>query len=253
MSSIKSLLTSLNLSTSEIEVYLASLKLGEAVVSEIAHTAQLPRTTTASILERLCNQGLVILEKSKGKSVYWIQDPSVLIEQEQTKLQVIQQLTGQLHAQYHQNDKKPTAEIYDTRQSITSLVSKSLAEMRKGDFMLTIDSPGVGNYQQVMSDETFHALSRIKVSKGIQTRSLIPSDQENFVRPQALVHAITVKVLPPGILFDSSMWIFSNSVVLFSGTHIFAVKISNKHMAESMRSVFNFLWQQSRPLQNINN
>jgi len=99
-----------------------------------------------------------------------------------------------------------------------------------------------------MSDELFYSLSKQKVAKGIQTRSLIPSGQENLVRPESLTHAIQVKVMPPGIIFDSSLWIFGQSVVMFSGTHTFAIRIINRHMSESVRSIFEFLWAQSRPL-----
>lgn len=247
-SNLKTLLSDLGLSTSETDIYLASLQLGEASVAEIAHAAKLPRTTAASILERLRTLGFVSLQKNKGKFIYWIEDPSVLMDSQKAKLDTMQQLTGRLHSAYHKGDKKPTAEIYDSRGSIVNLISKILGDARKGDLMLTIDSPNANNYQQVMTDELFHALSRQKVAKGIQTRSLIPSGQEGDVRPQALAHAITVKVMPSGIFFDSSLWICGPSVVLFSGTHAFAIRVVNRHMAESMRSIFEYLWLQSRPL-----
>lgn len=245
---LKSLLTHLGLTKKEAAVYLASLRLGEANAQEIAHKAKLPRTTVASILERLLSSGFVSIQKKKGKHVYWIEDPHILIEKQKARLEVTEELVSRLHAEYHSYDKKPTAEVFDSREGILNLMTKAIEETPKGGEILVIESPGSEHYQAVLSDELFFAMSKMKTKKGIQTRALISSGQQGSIRPKSLEQQITIKALPSGITYESSMWLFSNSIVMFSGTHLFAVKIHNQLMYESMKSLFEHFWQLSSPL-----
>lgn len=241
----KLLLQQLGLSKPESEVYIASLRLGEATVQEIAHESHLPRTTAASILERLEAQGFVTARQNRGKRKYWIEDPHVLAEKEKARLQVFEQLSGRLHAEYHKADHKPEAEIYDSQESVLNLMAKVVNELEKGDEILVFEAPAAHHYQAVMTDELFHAWSSRKTAKGILTRALIPSGQQNNVRPQSLKHNVSVRVLPQGMNMDMSLWIFGGSVVVFSGTHHYAVRLRHRHTSESFKALFEFLWNQS--------
>ncbi|MBI2473212.1 hypothetical protein HYV70_01505 [Candidatus Uhrbacteria bacterium] len=245
---LKILLKHIGLSEIETRVYLASIRLGEASVAEIAHITKASRTTVASILDRLKIKGLVTSHISKGKKIFWIEDPHVLVEQSKAQLEVIEQLVGRLHSEYHQADKKPTAEIYDTHETLEHLMVKVIEELEKGDQLFTFESPSAQHYQAIITEELFNVLSKQKVRKGIYTKSLIPAGQESFIRPNVLEYNIQVRTLPPGILVESSFWMFKNSLVLFSGTHTFAVRINHRHMKESMASLFQMAWEISKPL-----
>lgn len=247
-SDLKNLLAEFGLAPAETDVYLAATRLGEATVTEIGHNAKLPRTTTASILERLRQYGLVTRHKNRNKGIYWVEDPLVLVEKEKAKLLVAEQLRSRLSLQYHRDDKKPNVEIYDSRASIINLINKFLGESPKGSEILTWDAPVAKNYIKVMSEDLFKTLSDRKVSKGIQTRSLIPQGQEYLVNKAMLSSAINVRILPQGLVFDTSIWLYGNSLVLFSGNQTFAIKITNKNIKESIQSIFNFLWNLSTPL-----
>lgn len=245
---VKTLLKQMGLSEIEAHVYLACLQLGETVVAEIAHHTKISRTTVASILDRLKTKELLTSHLSKGKKKFWIEDPYILVEHQKAQLEVTEQLAERLRNEYHQADKKPTAEIYDTRKTLEHLMAKVVEELKKGDDLFTFESPNAQHYQAILTEELFHALSKQKVRKGIHTKSLIPSGQELCVRPKSLEHNIEVRILPPGVLIESSFWMFKNSLVLFSGTHTFAVRINHGHMKESMASLFQMAWELSIPI-----
>ena len=242
-SSLKTLLETLGLSKREADVYLASLRLGEATSQDIAHAVGLTRTTVASVLERLCTQGFVSVHRKSGKRLYWIEDPHILVEHEKARLGVVEELAGRLHSEYHQADKKPDAEVCDTREGIVNLMVKVVEELPEGSEICTIESPAAHHYQAVMSDELFTALSKRKTSKGIRTNVLIPAGSQSAIRPGSLDHRVSVRVLPPGLMFESSLWLFGTSLVLFSGTHTFAVRVNHRHMYESLQGLFSFLWE----------
>lgn len=245
---IKPLLKQLGLKGPEADIYLACLRLGEATVLAIAHEAKLPRTTAASILERLVHEGFITVHKHGGKHVYWIEDPHILVEREKARLATFEQLTGRLHAEYHKADRKPIFESYESHESITNLMCKLIAGAEKGSEFLTWESPAGRHYQAIMSDELFHTLSKQKTAKGIRTRSLIPAGHERSIRPEALAHNVSVRVLPSGVGMEISLWIVGDSVVLFSGTHAFATRTIHRHTAESYRSLFEFLWKTSEQI-----
>lgn len=245
---VKTLLKHAGLSDVEAEVYLVSLRLGEASAAQVAHAAKLTRTTTASVLDRLKDRGFLTAHVSHGKKVYWIEDPHILVEHGKAQLDVLESLAGRLHSEYHKADKKPTAEVFDTRESLTHLMTKVVEELDRGDEILTFESPSSQHYQAILTDELFDALSKQKVKKGVRTKALIPSGQESFIRPTSLQHNIQVRVLPQGVLVESSFWMFRNTLVLFSGTHTFAVRITHRHMKESMANLFQMAWDMSKPL-----
>lgn len=244
-SSLKSLLENLGLSKREADVYLASLRLGESAAQDIAHAAGLTRTTAASVLERLAAQGFVSVHRKAGKRLYWIEDPHVLVEHERARLAVTEELAGRLHTEYHQADKKPDAEVVDAKEAIVAMMVKIIEGLPDGAEIRTIESPAAKHYQAVMSDELFHAIAKRKTAKGIRTRSLVPAGSQSAIRPGAIQKSVEVRALPPGILFESSLWIFGASLVLFSGTHAFAVRVNHRHMHESMASLFEHFWDQS--------
>jgi len=246
--SLKTLLSQLGLSQNESLVYIALSRLGEALVQEVSHEAKLPRTTVASILERLKDLGFVTVHKTKGKFVYWIEDPHVLVTHEKTRLDVAEQLAARLHLEYHKADKKPTVEIYETKAGIQKLMTKVITDIAKGAEFLVFESPIKKHYQAVLSEEFYHAMAKLKEKKGIRTRALIPSGHQEFIRPKTLEYSVEVRALPSGVAMEISFWILDSSIVLFYGEQIFAMKMNHQHTQESMKSLFEYLWSQSNPL-----
>lgn len=242
MSSIKKLLSSLGLSDKESDVYIATLRIGTGSSADIAHAAKLQRTTTKSILERLQSKGFVTLKKTSQKHLYLVEDPGIVIQQQETKMDLMKDLFSQINVEFHTVDKKPKVEIFDSREGVVTLITKVINETKKGEKILTLESPSAKNYEKVMTDELFNILSKQKISKGIQTRSIIPRGESEYIRPKSLSYGIAIRVLPNNFAFTSSIWIFGKSIGFFSGNQVFAVVITHREMHDSFMSLFNFLW-----------
>lgn len=249
MNQINKILSELGLSPSETDVYLALLELGEASVQEVGHKSKLPRTTTASILDRLQLRGLVSIQHKSSKRIYWVETPRSLSENYRAKALLAEQLNQKVASMYRQADKKPHVEIFDNEKAIINLINKTINSLPKGSEILTWDSPLAANYLNIMSEEMFSILSDKKISKGVQTRSLIPYGQSEYVNKKNLKPSVKVRVAPEGLGFSSSTWVFNDCLVLFSGIHVFAVCITNKNINHDFKSTFEYLWQRSTPLQ----
>ncbi|KKR08146.1 MAG: hypothetical protein UT32_C0003G0022 [Parcubacteria group bacterium GW2011_GWC2_39_14] len=78
----------------------------------------------------------------------------------------------------------------------------------------------------------------------MKTFTLVPFGAFKQVRAQKLKQQdITIKELPEGIEFKSALWIMDDSVVHFSGQYPFIVAITHKIIADSIKSIFNYLWK----------
>src|SRR3989344_8677162 len=114
MDQISKILSELELSPSEIEVYLSALHLGEGSVQQIAHNAKLPRTTVGSILDRLKSLGLVSVYKRGSARTFWVESPQSLAENYKSKVLLAEHLGIKIRNEYRKSEKRPTVQVYDS-------------------------------------------------------------------------------------------------------------------------------------------
>jgi hypothetical protein len=58
---------------------------------------------------------------------------------------------------------------------------------------------------------------------------------------------IIIKEMPEGIKFEASIWFIEDTLVIFSGKPPFIVAIKHGPIAESLKSIYDFLWEISKP------
>lgn len=79
----------LGLSDKEIEVYIAGLKLGPTTINKLSQSAQIKRSTVYVVLERLKQRGLVNQGLKRARKIFEMADPDKflkLIEEEKEKI-----------------------------------------------------------------------------------------------------------------------------------------------------------------------
>lgn len=249
MKKLKPFLRGIGLSSSETKTYIATLKVGSGTADDISHLVKLPRTTVKSILDRLTEKGFVLMQHGRKKHVYWIEDPEAVIAKEKTKLEAMEAVFSKINTEFYTSEKKPGVEVFDTRKSILTLMTRVISEMKKGEEILTFESPDAKNYEKIVTDEIRYAMLKQKVTKGIQTKSLVPWGEEKRINPRSLESGVQVRVLPQNFNFKTSIWIFKKSIVLFSGDHTLAIIITSKIMHDTFLNFFNFFWPASTDLQ----
>jgi sugar-specific transcriptional regulator TrmB len=240
---IKSTLTELGFKSNEVKVYLALTKLGESPASRVAKKADLPRTTVISILEKLASDGMLSTHKYKGAFYYWIESPKTLQQLFENKIKIAVGLGDLLSNLYHTEANFPHADIYDSKKSVRNFIERTLIDIPKKSIILTIDSAGSGNYEKIFSNDVGKTLIDLKNKKQLTTKTLVPNGQLKKINQEKITNQnIIIRELPAGLDFQASLWIIEDRLVLFSGTPPFIVSISNKIITESLKNVFNYLW-----------
>lgn len=241
--SIKNNLKELGFKDNEVKVYIALTQLGEAPASKIAKKTNLPRTTAISILEKLKAENFLSTHKYKGTTQYWIESPKTLKRSLENKIKIADDLNTMLTELYHSEHHFPFADIYDTKASIKNFIEKALIKIKKGAKIYTIDHPGIGNYNKIYSDKFSEVVLALKKKKNTKTYTLVPHDGYKTIRKHKLKQQdITVREMPENIEFKSALWIMEDTVIHFSGQYPFVVAINHKIIAQSMKSIHDFLW-----------
>jgi len=118
--SIEIVLKNFGLSEKEIKVYLALLKLGSAAVRIIAKSADINRTTTHEILNKLIDQGLVSYVDKEKHRYFTAEPPAHLLHAlkiREQNLEVItkdiKEIIPELKSIYEKSDTKPKAKYFE--------------------------------------------------------------------------------------------------------------------------------------------
>jgi len=244
---IKNYLKELGFNKNEASVYLALTKLGEAKASQIAKTAELPRTTTISILQKLAEENYITTHVYKGVTAYWIESPQVLLDNLNTKLEVAEKLKEALPNIYHADGRFPSSKFFDTKKSIKNFIEKTLNSLEKGSTIYTIDTPLEGNYKKIFSDDIEDIIVSIKKKRGLITKTLVPAGSLLGVAKNKISEQnILIKELPENLKFQGSLWLIKDMLINFSGNPPFLVMTKHTSIVDGMKGLYNFLWSASK-------
>lgn len=246
-SEIKKNLKNLGFRDSEIQVYLALTKLGEAPASQIAKKADMPRTTVISIIDKLHENQFLTTHKYRGLTYYWVESPKALVNLFEHKINIANDLNNLLTLEYRKDAHFPFAETYDTKTSIRQFIEKLLTNLEKNSIIYTIDLPKAGNYSKIFTDKIGSLLNQQKKKRKIRTHTLIPAGTfDADVEKKSTMVDMEIREMPAGINFSASLWIVNNSIVHFSGNPPFVSAITHQHIIPSIKSIYDFLWNISK-------
>lgn len=249
LKNIKKSLKELNFSENEILVYLTLTQLGESVASNIAKKADLPRTTTIGILEKLRVNNYLTTHKYRGSTYYWIESPKAIKNNYLAKIKIAEDLDKHLSDLYRTEADFPYAKVYDTQSGIKKFIEKTINSVPKGTVFYTIDSATKGNYSKIYSKNYIDILIEMKKQKAIKTKTLVPFNTYREINPEKIAKQnIEIREMPEKIQFLSSIWIIEDMLVHFSGKYPFIVAINHKIITSSIKSIYDFLWKVSEKM-----
>jgi len=245
---IKQSLAELGFKNNEITVYVSLTQLGEATAAQIAKKADLPRTTVISILNKLSDNNYLTTHKYRGATYYWVESPKTIASLFENKTAIASQLNELLTGLYRTEAHFPFALVYDTKTSIKKFIEKIIAGLDKKSIIRTIDTPEIGNYQKIYSEDVSKMLVNIKKKNSIITHTLIPYQSFKKIAGHKIKnHNILIRELPKEIDFSASLWVLKDMIVHFSGNPPFIAAIKHKLIVESISSIYSYLWKISEP------
>ncbi|HLD07294.1 MAG TPA: helix-turn-helix domain-containing protein [Candidatus Nanoarchaeia archaeon] len=123
-------LHALGLNKKEVEVYLASLQIGSALVQDIAHAASINRTSAYDVLSSLEQQGFVSHTMASGKRHYQAANPQKLLDMVKEKENLVKKALPELASIAESVTQKPRVEVYVGRDGLKSVFEDILRDTK---------------------------------------------------------------------------------------------------------------------------
>ncbi len=246
-------LQNLGLSEKEAKVYTTSLELGPDTVQNIAKASGINRATTYVQIDSLKEKGLMS-EFEKGKKTYYVaESPEVLtnlINKEEVELNFKKLELGRVvpdlvkfYDKISSSTEKPKIRFFEGEEGVSQI---------RADFLKTQNETVYGfiNLDQVLNkfvknrdNYTEKRVSKKIYSKLIYTKKTGRYDNE--IEKDKLREMRYVK--PDKFPFDADISIYRDKVAFISYKNdAVGVIIENKPIAETMKAIFNAIWENSK-------
>jgi len=242
MQDIKQTLKELGLEDGEVALYLASLKLGEAGMSELAREAQIKRTSAYVIFQALEKKGLMGSFKMRSGLKFVATPPHILVSKTQKELDDLKNILPQLNSLSQKPDQKPQITYYEGREGYFIACEDSLKTPNS-----TVRHIGsISEIHKVVGEDwdlNYYIPSRLK--KHISFKALYFKSQmpQSFLNANHAAILREVKYLPENHLYNSSKLIFGNKVAIFSSKkELVTVIIESAEIAAAEIQLFDTIW-----------
>lgn len=245
---MRQILKQLGFSEKEIDVYLTSLKLGSAPISELAKKACIKRPTTYVILERLEEKGLISLSEKKNKQIFVAQSPEKLlklIEQQKEELadkeEEIKKALPNFKALAKEDTTIPLFKYYEGKESVWNIFD-DIVESKQNASVIA-----AGEIYDILGLKRFTKnVVQKRLRLGTEARIIADQHPENirgWEEKRDLVREY--RFFPADIRFDTSIYIYANKVALiFLKGNLSGMIIENEKLSLAFKFMFDSLWKE---------
>ncbi|MFA5926260.1 MAG: helix-turn-helix domain-containing protein [Parcubacteria group bacterium] len=234
-------LQDVGLNENEAKIYLAALELGQTTVSRIARKSGIKRTTVYLSLENLKEKGLISMVQTKGRSIFYAEDPRNLERLMEERKERIAKLVPQLLAFTNIIDKNPQIRFFEGKEGIKEVLKDTLNYPDQEIQMLFSES-----YVNDFGEEFFSEFYRPeRIKRKISARVLLPDNEQMrglVARDERELRRS--KLLSPDLFkIKFEMMIYGGGKVnIISYKEKFAMIIESLEINESFKSIFETMW-----------
>lgn len=236
------------LNDKEAKIYLALIELDTATVNEIAHAADINRSSAYVVIEKLKKKGLVSTIKDYKIQRYVATNPEVLLQEAETRAlrnieikNKIQNVVSELKSIHRETKKKPKIMVYEGLNGLINAFNDSLTTKEK---RIRISSAAEDLSEPVLK------YFKAREDLGISIKGIHP-DTPNSRKLLKMSPVSDLSILIPKIkyCFSSDFAIYDEKIGFMSAKNGgWAVIIENKEMSDVMKSLFDLAFEEAKKL-----
>ncbi len=241
---IEKALQNLGLSEKEARVYIALVKLDKSTATKIAKKSDLKRPTVYLVLDELRKKGLVLKIPNPKKQIFIAKDPRELVGEAENKIDSAKKVLPELLA-LSGEEKKPRILYFEGIKEIENLLWHKLDEMNNKTLF---GFYGHGeNCPKKLLDLFTRKYQKELDKRNIKIKGIAPTHASlKKIRKQDEEHGRTIKKVPfseysSGMQID----IGESFVRILSFQDLQGVVIENKHIAKTMKQIFDMTWKKN--------
>ncbi|MCK5332377.1 hypothetical protein KAJ41_00750 [Candidatus Parcubacteria bacterium] len=245
---MREILQKLNFSEKEIDIYLSALKLQSGSISKLAKQARIKRPTTYVILEKLCEMGLISLEKRDNKQVFVCEHPDQLLDlinQKKKKIakkkKLIQKSLPELQKLFQKNIKAPTVQYFEEKEGVFNIVNDLIASKETAWIIVPGKIYDVFGIDRMMKEV-------IEKRSETKTKGFLITDHHPIMEKLWRINetdAREIRFAPENIKIDSTIYIYGDKVsLIFFKEPLSGLMIENTELVTVMKFMFQSLWKE---------
>lgn len=239
---LSQLLQDIGFTEKEALVYLSLMELGSGTVTQIAQRAKLKRSIIYIILEGLIKRGHVSELPETKISRYIAVDPTKLLTDLKNKVTDFKLLLPSLLAVYNKSIWKPKINYFEGKEGVASVYRQT--ELVKEAYYITSIKGIAEHMPEEVERWVKHFQSKIMPSQ--KTKQILSDNliDREFAQKSRRKN-VEFKFLPKNLSLEMDISLFDNKVALTSlKDHLFIVVIESKSLYNSMKTIFDLLWEQ---------
>lgn len=240
---LEKIVENFNLDEKEAKVYLASLSMGRSKVSEIAKEAQLNRITAYEILKRLSQKGIANKTVIKDMIYFQVVEPKLLINKMERQTEIAREILPQLNLLVGAKKGRPKVNYYEGIEGMKTVYEDTLLCEDKAIYDITNGEKLFNCFGKDFMDNYI----KKRVRKKIKIKVLVsdnPSSRQIVKNSK--------QVLREYKFFDeknypipNEIMIYDNKIILLSFTSKIGVLIEDDEISQSIKIMWNMVWNKS--------
>lgn len=240
-------LEQIGLTDSEVNVYMALLKLGQTTAGPIVEEAKVTRSKIYDILERLKNKGLVSYITKESTKYFSAADPSNIIKYLDTKEKAIEEqkklvreILPLIKKQYKKAIEKNIAEIFLGIKGMQNAFNVLAEEFNPKEPYYAF---GAGKGEDIKQVQLFfERLHQQRVRKRVKSFIIFNKASKGLFKSQEKSKLVEVKYLLEST--PTAINIYKNYTIMAILTEEpITFLIRNKDVADSFREYFKIMWK----------
>jgi len=234
---IENLLKELGLSSYEIKIYLALLKMGETTAGKIAQGARVNRRNVYDALDRLSRRGFVGLVHKNGKTIYLPASPEKLVASYREKLDLAQSLIPEISKINTKSSRE--VHVFEGNEGMKTFFNQLFLE-QKPIYVIGATGLSIERIPFFMSQLFLKKLKKVKI------KQLWNPQAKNLQKYHDLLNSED-RLLPKNLKTSTQIFLCGDlSVILIWSEVPLAIMIKDKEIEAGFKKYFDFLWALSK-------
>ena len=234
-------LVDLGLSEKQAQIYYASLVLGPTTALKLASAAGLKRATVYSVIDSLCQEGLMSVETKGLKRRFVAEAPERLESLLEHRRRSLAEVMPELSALHLDRGDSDLIRHHQGLAAVKGVYEQLLKDARPRDEYLVISDQTRWLEQDPAYFERF---SQRRADKRINARLLLedsPASREHKRYQRNFNNE--VKLLPPGVRLEINLVLIPSRVVIQKLVPpVMAFVIENRSVVQLHREMFHIIW-----------
>jgi sugar-specific transcriptional regulator TrmB len=233
----------------EALVYLALMELGSGTVTDIAQRAKLKRSIIYIILEGLIKRGYVSEIPGTKINRYVAAEPTKIFNDLKNQVSDFKNLLPSFLAIYNKTTWKPKINYFEGKEGIIS-VFRQTEQAKEAYYISNMASMTKQIPEEV---ERWVDFFQNKTPKNYICKQILTNTPADIKFAKLSQNKnVKFKFLPKDKTLDMDISLFNNKVALTSlEDKLFIVVIESTALYNSMKTIFDLLWQQEITLKNL--